>query len=102
MGYKQYEVQDNSMQSVNIFPVVVKGKEASFHFFSQMKKGGLEGKELDPCRRDVERRRDRRLGQASQQESLGLRVLIGSSAGDTRPQGIISAEGLLFRYFVMA
>lgn len=71
------------MQSVNIFPVVVEGKESSFRFCSQMKKGGLGGKEMDPCRRDVEKHRDRRLDQPSQQESLGLRVLIRSSAGDT-------------------
>lgn len=58
------------MESDNIFPGCE--KEASFRFFSQMKRGSEMKKEKSwiLAERDVERHRDRKLDQPSQQESL--------------------------------
>ena len=90
------------MENVNIFPVVVKRKEASFHFFSQMKKGVWEEKNWILAEETWKGAGRGEWARPRIRSQWGLRILIGSSAGDTWPQGIILAEALLFRYFVTA
>ena len=91
------ELQDNPIEDINFFPVVLKEKKyISFSFLKW--KRALRRKELDPCRRGVERDRGGEWTGAHGRRHWGSGMDInGEFAGDTWPPGSTSSCSHLLR-----